>query len=91
MAQADGTERGRQRHHVLPPSLPPRGLSRVEAACYIGVSPSMFDVLVGDGRMPAPKKINARTVWDRKMLDAAFEALPDAAPSGDDPWGRVAV
>jgi hypothetical protein len=49
-------------NHVLPPSLPPRGLSRVEAARYIGVSPSLFDEMVKDGRMPPPKPINARKV-----------------------------
>jgi hypothetical protein len=55
---------------VLPPMLPPRGLSRVEAAQYIGVSPSLFDVMVKDGRMPPPKPINARKVWDRLKLAA---------------------
>ncbi|MFG1203123.1 hypothetical protein V5F29_12110 [Xanthobacter aminoxidans] len=58
-------------------SLPPRGLSRVIAAAYIGVSPSLFDDLVADGRMPKPKLINARHVWDRLRIDAAFEALPE--------------
>ncbi|MFG1206898.1 hypothetical protein [Xanthobacter flavus] len=52
------------RRHVLPLSLPPRGLSRVEAAAYIGVSPSLFDDLVADERMPKPKLLNARHVWD---------------------------
>lgn len=72
---------------VLPPSLAPRGLSRTEAAAYIGVSASLFDVMVGDGRMPGPKRINARTVWDRRKLDAAFDVLPD----NDDgnPWNDV--
>ncbi|MFG1203122.1 hypothetical protein V5F29_12105 [Xanthobacter aminoxidans] len=65
------------RRHVLPLSLPPRGLSRVEAAAYIGVSPSLFDDLVADGRMPRPKLLNARHVWDRLRIDAAFEALPE--------------
>src|SRR6516225_4773854 len=54
----------------------PRGLSRVEAAVYVGVSPSLFDAMVKDGRMPQPKRINSRTVWDRRRLDDAFEALP---------------
>lgn len=73
-----------KRASVLPPSLPPRGLSRTEAAAYIGVSPSLFDMMVADGRMPGPKRINARTVWDRHKLDAAFSALPD---EGDrNPW-----
>lgn len=30
----------------------PRGLSRVQAAEYIGVSRTKFDELVGDGHMP---------------------------------------
>jgi predicted DNA-binding transcriptional regulator AlpA len=59
------------RGNVLPHSLPPRGLSRVESAAYVGVSPSLFDSMVKDGRMPPPKRINGRTVWDRKRLDAA--------------------
>jgi hypothetical protein len=74
---------------VLPPALPPRGLSRVEAAQYIGVSPSLFDVMVKDGRMPAPKPINARKVWDRLKLDQAFEALPDSEGAVDNPWDEV--
>jgi predicted DNA-binding transcriptional regulator AlpA len=44
--------------------VPRRGLSREEAAMYIGISPSKFDELVGDGRMPAPVKIDGRKVWD---------------------------
>src|SRR6185437_12771287 len=72
--------------HVLPTSLPPRGLSRVEASQYIGVSPSLFDEMVGDGRMPPPKQINARRVWDRKQLDQSFEALPDVRGGGTNPW-----
>lgn len=67
---------------ALPPSLPPIGLSRVEAATYIGVSPSKFDQLVGDGRMPRPKLIDGRNVWHRPALDAAFLALPDDLADG---------
>lgn len=51
--------------------------TKVAAAAYIGISPSLFDIMVKDGRMPKPKRINARTVWDRKRLDEAFDALPD--------------
>jgi predicted DNA-binding transcriptional regulator AlpA len=73
---------------LVSPSLPlllaPRGLSRTEAAAYIGVSPSLFDEMMKDGRMPSPKKINSRTVWDRKRLDEAFEALPDK--DDGNPW-----
>jgi predicted DNA-binding transcriptional regulator AlpA len=80
-----------RRDDVLPPSLPPRGLSRVQAAAYVGVSPTLFDEMVADGRMPKPVRINARTVWDRVKLDEAFAALSDDDRSGDDPWSKVAV
>jgi predicted DNA-binding transcriptional regulator AlpA len=53
-----------------------RGLTRVEAAAYIGVSPGKFDELVRDGRMPPPKRIDGRKVWDIQDLDLAFDALP---------------
>lgn len=65
-----------ERRSALPPSLAPRGLSRVQAAEYIGVGVTKFDELVADGRMPKPKRIDGRTVWDRMQLDAAFAALP---------------
>ena len=66
--------------------LAPRGLSRVQAAAYVGVSPSLFDELVKDGRMPRPKRINSRTVWDRIRLDEAFEAILDGEPQAANPW-----
>jgi predicted DNA-binding transcriptional regulator AlpA len=44
--------------------IQPRGLSRVDAAAYIGISATTFDQLVKDGRMPPPKRINSRTIWD---------------------------
>jgi predicted DNA-binding transcriptional regulator AlpA len=77
-------------NHILPPSLPPRGLSRVETAQYIGVSPSLFDEMVKDGRMPPPKPINSRKVWDRLKVDQAFEALPDSEGAANNPWDEVA-
>ncbi|UVK41532.1 hypothetical protein LHFGNBLO_002712 [Mesorhizobium sp. AR10] len=58
-------------------SYPPRGLSREEAARYVGVGPTLFDEMVADGRMPRPKLINSRTIWDRVTLDIAFTSLPD--------------
>lgn len=75
-----------QRADILPISLPPRGLSRTEAAAYIGVSVSLFDMLVEDGRMPTPKRINSRTVWDRKQVDEAFELIPDGVTRECNPW-----
>jgi len=79
---------GAARQAVLPlPSA--RGLSRTQAAAYIGVSPSLFDEMVYDGRMPGPKRINSRTVWDRQRLDEAFSALPDERECN--PWDSAAA
>jgi predicted DNA-binding transcriptional regulator AlpA len=64
------------REAVLPPSLAPRGLCRVEAAAYIGVSASLFDRMIEGGMMPKPKHIWGRRVWDRLQLDQAFAAIP---------------
>ena len=67
----------------------PRGLSRVEAARYIGVSPSTWDKLVEAGTMPKPKQIRARRVWDREAVDIAFNRID--APADDEPndWDHV--
>ena len=67
--------------------VPRRGLSRVEAAAYVGVSPNKFDELVRDGRMPVPKRINGRKVWDIHNLDLAFDVLPtENETSGGSTW-----
>lgn len=83
-----------RRHDALPASLPPRGLSRVEAAAYVGVSATKFDEMVADGRMPRAKSIDRRRVWDRLGLDKAFAALPDEAGGADadaDVWSQMAL
>jgi len=52
-------------------------MSRDEAARYIGVSITKFDEMVADGRMPRPKRIDGRVVWDRLRIEAAFTDLPE--------------
>jgi len=74
--------------------LAPRGLSRVAAAGYIGIGCSLFDEMVADGRMPKPKRINSRRVWDRIALDGALAALPSDGEderAADDVWASVAL
>jgi predicted DNA-binding transcriptional regulator AlpA len=61
--------------------VPRRGLSRDEAAMYIGISAGKFDELVADGRMPEPLKIDGRKIWDIRSLDLAFDALPRENPT----------
>jgi predicted DNA-binding transcriptional regulator AlpA len=58
-------------------SVPRRGLRREEAAVYVGISPSKFDQLVKDERMPRPKRVDGLAVWDKHALDYAFDALPE--------------
>ncbi|MGB3388984.1 MAG: hypothetical protein WBA88_13455 [Pseudaminobacter sp.] len=61
-----------------PIAYPPRGLSRDEAARYVGVGTTKFDEMVKDGRMPKPKRLDGRTIWDRVAIDIAFTDLPDS-------------
>jgi hypothetical protein len=50
---------------------------------YVGVSPGKFDQMLADGRMPIPRRIDGRKVWDIRDLDMAFDALPkEDIPSG---------
>lgn len=60
-----------------PLAYPPRGMSRVIAARYVGVSVTKFDELVADGRMPAPVRVDGRVLWDRIKIDMAFGDLDE--------------
>ncbi|MBN8976160.1 MAG: AlpA family phage regulatory protein [Rhizobiales bacterium] len=65
------------RNSALPPSLPPRLLTREAAAAYASVSGGTFDKMVADGTMPKPRKISGTRIgWDVRELDAAIDALP---------------
>lgn len=64
-----------------------RGLSRVEAATYVGVGSTKFDEMVKDGRMPKPFKIDDRVLWDIKLIDMAVDDL--VAVSRNE-WDHVA-
>lgn len=54
----------------------PLGLSREEAAAFIGVGPTTFDGLVEAGDMPKPIRVphSRRVVWDAEEVRAAFKA-----------------
>ena len=49
---------------------------------YVGVSATKFDAMVTDGRMPKPKRVDSRKLWDVWKLDIAFDALPDEDGQG---------
>jgi hypothetical protein len=67
---------------------PRRGLSREEAAVYIGVSATTFDHLRAAKAMPAPRLVGTRKLWDVRELDLAFDDLPreDAPSIADTSW-----
>lgn len=67
-------------------SVPRRGLRKDEAAAYIGVSPSKFDQLVNEKKMPSPFKIDGCVIWDIRTLDAAFDEISGLGNGGGDDW-----
>lgn len=82
--------------NALPFGVSPRGYNKEQAAAYIGVSPSKFDLMIADGTMPQPKMLGSRTIWDKHRLDAAFDDLPDRQASNDwddagDCFGQVST
>jgi len=82
------------RFEVLPPSLPPLGVNREQAAALVGISASLFDKAVVAGTMPKPRKIGGRLVYDVTEVADAFRRLPhqerdgelDGEPDGNNPW-----
>jgi hypothetical protein len=52
------------------------GLPELEAAAAIGISASKFRSLVGEKRMPSPRRLDGRNIWDVDELRAAFKVLP---------------
>lgn len=56
--------------------VPRRGLSRTEAAIYLGISPSKFDELRKDGRIGPAKVLDGRKIFPIEMLDEFFDGLP---------------
>ena len=64
-----------------------RGLSRIEAAAYVGLGVTFFDQKVREGALPKPLKIGKRKLWDRRELDAAFDKLKDSVQNLEsNPW-----
>jgi hypothetical protein len=63
---------------------PRRGLSRAEAAAYLGISPSKFDQMRADGRIGPARLIDSRKVFDIRMLDDVFDTLPLEEHDADD-------
>ncbi len=74
---------------TLRQAYPPRGLRLQDAARYVGIGQSKFLLLVDDGRMPKPKRIDGCVVWDRQALDNSFDAIAGDEDQAN-PWDAVA-
>jgi hypothetical protein len=66
--------------------IPRRGLSRVEAAIYLGISPSKFDELRKSGRIGPAKMLDGRKLYAIEMLDEFFDTLPDENHDAEEDW-----
>jgi predicted DNA-binding transcriptional regulator AlpA len=73
------------------PQLPPcRRLNRKQAAAYCGISPTLFDLEVKEGRYPKPISKGpkgGRKVWDLKVLDRALDREAGIAAPVEDVAG----
>jgi predicted DNA-binding transcriptional regulator AlpA len=84
-AAAEVLERvGKSAQQSAKPAALRRGMSRLDAAQYLGVGTTTFDNMVKEGTMPKPLRLGGRVVWDVHAIDAAFDRL--AAPSTNNPW-----
>jgi hypothetical protein len=48
--------------------------------------------MVVDGRMPKPKRIDRRVIWDRQELDQAFEGVDQLTrppPEDKNSWDEI--
>lgn len=62
----------------------PRGLSKNNAAAYVGCGPTKFEEMVKAGIMPKPRLIGVKRVWDTIELNERFEDLPRAKTPNDE-------
>ena len=56
--------------------MPIRGLSKPEAAKYVGVGVTKFKELVSTNRMPRPRLADTKLIWGVRELDEYFDRLP---------------
>jgi len=69
----------------LPSNIPPRGLTRDQAAEFVGLSAGSFVEQVKAGILPPPISFGRRKVWDVQALNSALDRLSglQAISTGD--------
>lgn len=73
----------RSRADGVVPGLPPRFLTKEQAAAYVGVSPNVFEQEVAKGMWPSPLRRGdrgGRLTWDRILLDASADRASGLSP-----------
>jgi len=92
-AAADRCEEGRlemtaavraPRSSCLPLGMAPRGLSRMQAAEYVGVSAIKFDEWAKDRKIAF--RIGKRVLYDRYRIDAELNDMMDSEVESPDRW-----
>lgn len=66
--------------HPPDPVIEPRGMRLPNAAAYVGISQTKFLDLVQRGVFPSAKKIDSISLWDRRALDRALDAIFEEEP-----------
>ena len=54
----------------------PIAVGREGAAALLSIAPSTFDDLVAKGRMPQPREIGRRVLWDTDEIRDYFRRIP---------------
>jgi hypothetical protein len=65
------------------------GLSELEAAAALGISASKFRAMVAEKRMPSPRRLDNRRIWDIDELRDAFKALPHEGDCEKNTWADL--
>lgn len=65
-------------------SIPRFALRRAEVAASLAISPSLFDIWIGKGRMPKGRKIDGVVLWDAEEVRTAWHRIVDHDASSDD-------
>lgn len=68
-------------------TIQPRGLRRVQAAAYLGISPSHFDKQRAAGAIPSPRAMLGVELYDRYDLDSLFDGRPVMSAANDNEAG----
>jgi hypothetical protein len=72
------------RSSSLPLGMAPRGLSRMQAAEYVGVSATKFDEWANDRKITF--RIGKRVLYDRYRIDTELDNMMDTEVENTDRW-----